>query len=275
VNSYRGRKDSAIALYYLWLTGEVMVHHRAGFERVYDFRQNVAPASLDRKATVQEAERYFARKAFAFRGLCTAKRWASLTSFFVERKIDKTEAQRRLDRLLATGEITRVELEGEKEPHYLLAEDTDVLMTVNAGRVPDAWRPLDTTTQEEAVFLAPLDPVIGDGRAKSLFDFDYLWEVYKPAAKRRWGYYTLPILYGDQLAARLDSKLERESGRLIINGFWLEDERTGKDAGFAEALARGLARLARFVEADRIDVSAVKPAALRRHIQARVKALAC
>jgi hypothetical protein len=270
MDSYRGRKDGAVALYYLWLTGEAMVHHRAGFERVYDLRQNVAPASLDRRTTVREAERYFARKAFAFRGLCTAKSWASWTSFFVERKIDAAEAQHWLDRMLAAGEITRVVLEGETDAYYLPSEDADLLAAVNDGRLPDAWRPLATTTQEEVVLLAPLDPVIAGGRAKWLFGFDYLWEVYKPAEKRRWGYYTLPILYGDQLVARLDPKLERETGTLVINGFWLEDERTGKDADFADALARGLAHLARFVAAGEVDVSAVKPAALRKRLQTQM-----
>jgi uncharacterized protein YcaQ len=59
---------------------------------------------------------------------------------------------------------------------------------VQDGRVPDEWRPLAATTLEEAVCLAQLDTVIARGRAQALFDFEYLWEVYKPAAQRRWGY---------------------------------------------------------------------------------------
>jgi uncharacterized protein YcaQ len=68
VSSYRGRKDSALALYYLWLTGKVMIHHRADFERVYDLRERVAPASLNYSAPAKEAEAYFAQKTLAFRG---------------------------------------------------------------------------------------------------------------------------------------------------------------------------------------------------------------
>src|SRR5207248_1030717 len=78
------------------------------------------------------------------------------------------------------------------------------------------------------------------GRASWLFDFEYLWEVYKPAAKRRWGYYTLPILYGDRLVARLDPKLDRTTSTLVINGFWLEEYAPVECPGFAAALARGL-----------------------------------
>jgi len=271
VYSYRGRKDTTLALYYLWLTGEVMVHHRVGFERVYDFRENIISSSVNRTATAQEAERFFARKVFAFRGLCTAKSWASWMSFFIQRPIRQTEAPRWLNRMLIAGEITSILVEGEKEPYYLLTDDATSLFIVTEGHVPDGWRPLDTTTQEEVVFLAPLDAVGAGGRARKLFDFDYIWEVYKPAAKRRWGYYTLPILYGDQLVARLDPKFDRETGTLILNSFWLENERTGKDANFAEALTRGLVRLVRFVKAQDLDVSAVRPAILRKHIQANAK----
>ena len=122
------------------------------------------------------------------------------------------------------------------------------------------------------MFLAPLETVSAGGRAQALFDFEYIWEVYKPAAKRRWGYYTLPILYGDQLVARLDPKFERATKTLIINGFWLEQERLGKDADFVEALVRGLTRLATFVGAHDVAAAAVKPPRLSKHIQRRMKA---
>ena len=81
----------------------------------------------------------------------------------------------------------------------------------------------------------------------------------------------MPILYGDQLAARLDPKFHRETETLVINGFWLENERLGKEADFAEALVRGLTRLAKFVNARDVDGAVVKPPALRKHIQARMQ----
>jgi len=62
VNSYRGRKDTSVALYYLWLTGKVMIHHRQRFERVYDLRERVAPPELDFSASQEEAEDFFAHK---------------------------------------------------------------------------------------------------------------------------------------------------------------------------------------------------------------------
>ena len=103
--------------------------------------------------------------------------------------------------------------------------------------MPKAWTPLETTTTEEVVFLAPLDQVSARGRAKVLFGFDYVWEVYKPEHQRKFGYYTLPILWGDRLVARFDSKLDRTTNTFVILGLWLEDEALGKDEAFAEALA--------------------------------------
>lgn len=101
--------------------------------------------------------------------------------------------------------VIEVRVEGWKAMHYALASDAELLNDVMAGRVPAAWRPLDTTTDEEVVFLAPLDPVSARGRARFVFDFDYVWEVYQPAHKRSFGYYALPVLWGVRLVARFDT----------------------------------------------------------------------
>ena len=116
---------------------------------------------------------------------------------------------------------------------------------LNAGRVPEAWTPLETTTTEEVVFLAPLDPVSARGRAKVLFGFDYIWEVYKPEHQRKFGYYTLPVLWGDRLVARFDSKLDRTTNTFVILGLWLEDvspRRQAPGSGEASAATRSLRR---------------------------------
>jgi len=138
-----------------------------------------------------------------------------------------------------------------------------VLAEVSAGRVPKAWTPLATSTAEEAVFLAPLEPVSARGRAKALFGVDYVWEVYKPLPQRKFGYYTLPVLWGDRLVARFDSKLDRTTNTFVILGLWLE-EALGNDEAFAEALAGGFARFMRFLGASRLDAAAIREPLLRR-----------
>ena len=87
--------------------------------------------------------------------------------------------------------------------------------------VPEAWTPLAASTTDEVVFLAPLDHVSARGRAKVVFGFDYVWEVYKPADQRKFGYYTLPVLWGERLVARFDSKLDRTTNTFVILGLWL------------------------------------------------------
>jgi uncharacterized protein len=123
---------------------------------------------------------------------------------------------------------------------------------------------LETTTTEEVIFLAPLDHVSARGRAKVLFDFDYVWEVYKPEHQRKFGYYTLPVLWGDQLVARFDSKLDRSTNTFVILGLWLEDKSLGKDEAFAEALARGFARFVTFLGASKMDAKTIREPLLRR-----------
>jgi uncharacterized protein YcaQ len=259
--SYRGRKDSALVLYYLWRTGEVMTHHRDRFERVYALTENVAPARLIRESSEAETDRFLIKKEVSFNGLSRISRTSD--SFHGRGEPDRA-AKKMLGGMLADGEIIEVKVEGWKAVHYALGSDIKTLRDLSAGRVPKAWTPLETTTTEEVVFLAPLDQVSARGRAKVLFGFDYVWEVYKPEHQRKFGYYTLPILWGDQLAARFDSKLDRATNTFVILGLWLEDKALGKNEAFAEALARGFARFITFLGASKMDVKAIREPLLRR-----------
>src|ERR1700676_4740022 len=99
------------------------------------------------------------------------------------------------------------------------------------------------------ISLAPLYSVSARDRALSLFNFDYVWEVYKPQEKRRWGYYTLPILYQETLVARTDLRLERNTKTLVVKGFWLENHIELSDP-FISALVRGFKRFMLFVGAE-------------------------
>lgn len=261
-NSYRGRKDSALALYYLWRTGEVMTHHRERFERVYALTEAVAPAHLICESDDAEADRFLIQKEVGFNGLARL----NLTSDSFHRGLLAGEAKRMREAMLADGDIIEVQVEGWKALHYTLGSDEKILRDLSAGRIPKAWKPLAATNDEEVLFLAPLDNVSARGRAKVLFGFDYVWEVYKPEHLRKYGYYTLPILWGDRLVARFDSKLDRATNTFAVLGLWLEDKALAKDEAFARALANGLARFVKFLGAERLDVRAVQPAALRKRL---------
>ncbi len=262
--SYRGRKDSALALYYLWRIGDVMTHHREKFERVYALAENVAPKRLLVEADEDEADRFLISKEIAFSGITRLAR--NQESFFRGVPFDHM-AKLRTD-MLDSGEIVEVQVEGWKQMHCVLGKDVKALKDVAAGRVPKAWKPVGADTTEEAVFLAPLDPVSARGRAKLLFDFEYIWEVYKPQHLRKFGYYTLPILWGDKLVGRFDSKLDRTSNTFIIIGLWLEDKKLAKNANFAEALAAGFKSFVAFLGAGKLDVKKVAGTSLRKRLAA-------
>ncbi len=271
VEHYRARKDSGLALFALWITGELMSHSRRCWERLYDFRENVAPAELNYEASIQDAEDFFAQEVLNFVGISTAKVWARSFANEIRRPVSAEESQKRLAAMLDAQIIAQVQVEGSKEIHIVNAHHLPILETLEAGNVPAEWQPLDTTTESEAVFLSPLEIVSARGRAKKLFYFEYIWEVYKPANTRRFGYYTLPILYGDTLVARLDPKLDRATKTLIIKGYWPEAEAPINTPEYADALGRGLAHFARFHEVRKLDLTAIQPIALRKHLQRTVK----
>lgn len=260
--NYRGRKDSALALYYLWRIGEVMTHHRERFERAYALTETVAPAHLLRESDEAEADRFLIKKDISFSGLSQVKR----VSDSFQRGLPFGTANQILEAMLADGDLIEVKVEGWKPVHYALGSDARTLRDLSAGRLPKAWTPVETTTTEEVVFLAPLDQVSARGRAKILFGFDYIWEVYKPAHLRKFGYYTLPVLWGDRLVARFDSKLDRTTNTFIILGLWLEEKALGKDEAFAEALARGFGRFVTFLGTSKLDAKAIHEPLLRRRV---------
>ncbi len=268
--SYRGRKETSVTLFYLWLIGEVMITNRKGFDRIYDLRERVLPAEYDYAVPVDEAEDFFGKKHIAFMGIARENSWKTGLGDFIHRKVTNQEGKQRIERLIEKGEVSRVSVEGFRENFLILNSDQAHLSELEAGRIPKSWKLKGPTTSEEVTFLAPLEIVSARGRAKRVFDFDYVWEVYKPAHQRKWGYYTLPILYGDDLVARLDPKFDRTTNTLHILGFWLEED-APNDGSFVDALANGLKRFADMIGARKIDLSGIRPAKLREHLKKIVK----
>ena len=269
--NYRGRKDTSLALFDMWLCGELMIHHREGFERVYDFRENVAPREYDYIADEKTAEDFFFRQNISFNGLFRAAVLKPALQYDTQQNYSRADVSQLIGSWLESGRVNQVRIEGGRDTYLVLAEDVPALDSLEMGIVPKAWKPKDTTTLEEVTFLSPLDIVSARGRAKRLFDFEYKWEVYTPAHLRRWGYYVLPILYGDDLVARLDLKLDRTSMTLEIISYWNEEDAPVKEVEYANALAKGLIRFAKFLNAKKINPAAIQPTKLRKHIQPVLK----
>ncbi len=261
-DSYRGRKDSAVALYYLWRVGEAMVHHRERFERVYALTESIVPPELLEEASDAETDDFMRRKHVAFEGISAV----TGTSYTIYEKGGRPAAIAWRDRAVEKGELVELTVEGWRGPRWALAEDREAIETVSAGRVPRGWKPKETTTTQEATFLAPLDPVSARKRAKPLFDFDYIWEVYTPAPKRKFGYYALPVLWDDRLVARFDGRFDRAASTFAILGLWLEDDALATDDGFIQAFARGIERMRTFLGADRVDASGIAQRSIRQGV---------
>jgi uncharacterized protein YcaQ len=107
----------------------------------------------------------------------------------------------------------------------------------------------------EAALIAPLDNLLWDRKTiNRLFDFSYMWEVYKPKEKREYGYYVLPVLYGDRFVARLDPSFDKKTRVLTIDNWWWEND-TQPDQALTDALSRCLGDFMDYLEAEELQYS--------------------
>ena len=154
-----------------------------------------------------------------------------------------TPGRRKLQaELVEEGAICGVEVEGLKGVRYIPATNDELLRQAER-EVAAAMQPGGVAPGVS--FIAPLDPLVWDRDLVRRLGFDYLWEVYVPAAKRKWGYYVLPILFGDRFVGRIEPRFERATGTLRIAALWWEagfDPLDEADApGFVGAFADALA----------------------------------
>jgi uncharacterized protein YcaQ len=151
--------------------------------------------------------------------------------------------------LLEAGELTPVTVDGVRGERFVITGELPILEGAErevAAEPADEPRPGGVDPQ--VAFLAPLDPYNWDRDfLRSLFDFDYVWEVYVPEKKRRWGYYVLPILFGDRLVGRIEPRIDRKSGTLRVIGLWWEDSFDPvRAAGFVDAFVGAIDAHRRF-----------------------------
>jgi len=153
--------------------------------------------------------------------------------------------------LVDRGELFAAVVEGMRGERYVVADELPLLAQaereVAAGAPPGDLAPTCS-------FLAPLDPLLWDrGALEPLYGFDYRWEVYTPAAKRRWGYYVLPILFGDRLVGRIEPRLDRKGRAVRILGLsWEAGFDPLEEPGFGSAFATALDHYAVFGGADSV-----------------------
>jgi uncharacterized protein YcaQ len=205
-------KPEKEALECLFIVGDVMIARReANFQRVYALRERVLPDWDDAGIPkVGEARRQLALKTVRALGVATA---AWVPPYF--NTIARRDAPSLLERLTAEGELVRVVIEGWEEPAYIHRDHRALAEVAAAG----ALRAVGTT------LLSPFDPLVWDrARALAIFGFHYRIEAYTPAERRRYGYFTLPVLHAGALIGRLDAKAHRRDGLFEVRALHLEPE---------------------------------------------------
>ena len=217
--------------------GRIGIARREGNLRVYDLIERLFPPEILAERPDEEVQqRHRLLSRYRANGLLGSsgnqELWVGGTGYSADRA-----ARRGV--LLDQGRLLPVAVEGFKGERFIVAEDTAFLDQAEAELEAD----VPPGGAEPAVtFVAPLDPLCWDrDLLRRLFGFDYVWEVYVPQPKRRWGYYVLPLLYGDRLVGRIEPRLERRAKTLDVVGLWWEPGFDPvEDPRFAPAFAAAL-----------------------------------
>ena len=226
------RSLGSLALDWLFRIGEVGIRRKPGFAKEFDLLDRIIPAHVRDRPTPSEedAHRQLLMRAAESLGV------AALPDIVDYHRLPKRPAKERVLELVANGDLIEVDIEGWNRQAYLHPEAT----------VP--------RRVEACALLSPFDPVVWyRERGERLFDFEYRIEIYTPKDKRKYGYYVLPFLLGDDVVGRVDLKTDRVDGVLRVLGAFSEE---GTHAGdVADGLRRALDELADFVGVDSWTVS--------------------
>ncbi len=234
------KKLSSAALDYLYHSGELGISSKNKSHKVYDLSEKLFPEKILKAAEPFKDDHDFAKWYIKRRigavGMVWNKNGGTWLGFYVSDTKLRTQLLREL---VDEGELLEIAIEGSKETFYIRKEDEELLGKLARNSV--------------AQFIAPLDNLIWDrGMIKELFDFEYTWEVYTPAAKRKFGYYVLPVLYKNQFVARFEPEPNRGKTPVQIKNWWWEPgiEITDK---MIEAIKEAFCRFSRFLCVEMMD----------------------
>lgn len=238
-------KPAKQALEQLFIEGKLMVSHRTGFHKVYDLPERVLPSGLNTSTpSKEEFERHLIQRSIQAHGLVAEQEISYL------RKGMKPGIKAQINEMLAANEIILIEVNGK--PYY---SSPKVMQACSGQRV-----------NKIVSLLSPFDnAIIQRKRVEALFDFNYQIECYVPAAKRRFGYYCLPILYGTEIIGRLDPKADRKNKTFIIQGLFIERDIADVDA-FTRKLADKIRHLSHFNNCEKIILKGRKSTEIHKQL---------
>ncbi len=251
-----GWKDEKRWLEALFANGELMVARRENFQRVYDLTHRVCPTIRDLVLpTAEHVHTRFIEKSVMALGVSQA-RW--LHDYF---RIKPRLKDADLDVLVEQGLVCRVPVQGWSAPGYVHTAHAGLLKKALGGKL----------TATHTTVLSPFDPVVWDReRTSAMFEFDYRIECYTPQAKRRYGYFALPILHRGQLIGRLDAKAHRTLGVFEVKALFIQPGVQLDEASVLD-VAQAIVRCATWHATPLVKIVRTAPVALRSRLQKALK----
>jgi uncharacterized protein YcaQ len=230
------------------VTGVLGLARRDGNRRYYDLLERLLPADLlARSIPLREQLRYKLLSRYRAHGLLGVGGGGDIFGGLGSAKPDPERPEHPgrtplREELVAHGELVPVEVEEVRGKRFVLKEEV--------GLLEDPPEP-----PPSVAFLPPFDPLVWDrGLLGSLFEFDYVWELFVPPAKRRWGWYVLPMLFRDRLVGRIEPRLDRAGGQVQVLGLWWEDGfAPRRTEGFVDAMRDALRAYLGFGGATRLE----------------------
>lgn len=221
----------------LYTDGELIIHHKNGSRKYYDLAEKYIPSSILKAEPPCKNDLDFLSWRVLRRIGAVGLLWDKNSPAFLGIELKADTRKTVLDSMASDKKILPVVVEGIKTPFYYVAEDEALMRDILEERA-------DLKTRMS--FIAPLDPLLWDkALILSLWDFRYSWEIYTPADKRKYGYYTLPIIYGDRFVGRIEAVPNRKEGVLYVKGLWWEPG-VRQTKAMNAALERALKQFAKF-----------------------------
>jgi uncharacterized protein len=230
------------------VTGVLGLARRDGNRRYYDLQERLLPHDLlERKVPLRDQFRHKLLSRYRAHGLLGVASGGDVFGSLGPAKPDPSRPEHPgrtalREELIQDGELVPVEVEGVRGKRFILRDEVELL---EAPQEPPV----------SVAFLPPFDPLVWDrGLLGSLFEFDYVWELFFPPDKRRFGWYVLPILFRDRFIGRIEPRIDRTDSRVQVLDVWWENGFSPRRAeGFVDAMREALRAYLRFAAASRLE----------------------
>ena len=220
----------------LYTDGVLLIHHKSGSRKYYDLADKYFSRDLLEADNPCPDEMSFIQWRIRRRIGAVGLLWNRRSDAFLGIEMTADQRDEAFEKLEADDVIRKTAVEGIRFPLYYLTEDLPLAEAVLADAV-------DRKPRLE--FLAPLDPMLWDRKLiEAVWDYRYSWEIYTPAQKRKFGYYVLPMVYGEKMAGRIEAAADRKTETLVIKNIWYEPgiRQTKKLNAAVDAAIRRLAK---------------------------------